>query len=1251
MAEPTAAKTTGGDTRASGSASSGPCGSGRRERRDRSRRDLYATSVKAFVALVALLGPATTVHKDTFASKLAKARRLQRKLSYRCKHFGATGTCTQVPDPPPWAVDLYLSSRSEGGDLKAVFESCMQACCRSRGPPPADGGVDGYDVDDLIFDQGGYCISRMQKSALYEAVDKDRLDLPKPGFPQMPVSDFLAEWPWCEVFSPASMAALRKSPGELAATKPPKARLHLQDRKEYPLLIKRLVECGLVEMHTLSSTAGLPDNGLFALLKPNGKQRLVIDNRPGNHLDWGMAALQDIYEAVLASDPERAKALGLPPRIMEIISPADIAALPSGAVTKTVSDFSNYFHQFFALEGSKAGQCLPAVDLGDGAGLRRPVYCTLPMGGWLAALLAHLAHKNMLRPMEAAPLMYRLPSHSDPSHEAVLTVLAKKADADGLVALADLPPPLLAGLAGAAGVPVAQLAPAWLASFRVPLSALRLQPASTGDPPAACISVGTHVLGDRGFEAALGRSRQRERDGWADKSCPVHFDAVMLAYIDDAHALVYPPVHAPARSLRLAPEVADAHRLAVCLRTAMHGVELNTKKLKWASAAATATIGVDIEFHPGVNGWPLRVGVAPAKRSAVARRIVSVLAGAATHITEEYFDHLIGKLVWATLVARPFLSVYDLVFRARQSRHRPGGAVWLSPRLRQELSQIVHLLPLMEHLSKPVSQTMYIFDASGSSRLGNGGYGVVRRKDLSSGVLAELLGESYNRLPRYHIGDDGSPPSSTAAAAAATAYILQDWADPSPAWEVMRSGEFERPPSHVNLAEASTGNMTVRVACAEPTARGCRVAIGGDNTAALCAFRKGRSSSFRLNGVCRRVAALTFVHGIDVLWFWVPSKANPADGPSRWWMRDVFAARKLGRRPRKSGAPLFGSAYSSDTEGDGPAPRPPRPRHPYKGTKVVVSAAAPARLAALAVKPATLSAYLSAWSGFSRYLDATLRQHADYATALESYVEMAWGSDGAVTKGDCINLLTGMAFVSPELKARGTLSLAWRAVTGWEKWRPKKSWNPITWELLLFFAVLLVWNRAVDAAIALLLSHHTYGRGGEITDLLDDHVALPGDPRCLDGSHGSILLYSPKAGRMQSVEIDDPLILQLVAYQRGRNSRRSTTRGRFFPDLARRGKESLLERFKAVQRAAGFPEHLWVRHSCRHGGATRDYISKRRPLADIMARGRWSSQRVCETYLNGAQAQYLNLQFPDLVRNRIRAMGDPVRALRLALGL
>jgi hypothetical protein len=1217
---------------------------GRRSvKRRRARNFLYTKAVRLVVAVLALLGPNEKATKSTYESKLAKARRLQRKLTYRSNNVKNSGAVAlEAMSPPPWVGDLYLSARSEGAELKVLFKSCMEICCRSCCPPPTDvvkgvGSATTLNIETVL--SGDYSISKMQKSCLYEPIDWRRLDLPEPGFRQMEVANFLKSWPWNELFSPAGVAALRKPPELLKLDPGPRARLHLAEKADYATIIRLLVDCGLVDLCSLADTAGMPDNGLFAVKKPNGKQRLIVDCQPGNYMDWGMQELQRRYELLLTANPERAHALRLPSRVMEICSPSDIAALPSGAVSKTISDFSNFFHQLKALPGSRSGQCLPAVDLGNG--LVRPVYGTLPMGHWLAALLSHLFHKEMMAPLVAEPLIFRKPEHTDASHRAACADIAAKVDEAGLVGLAELPSSMLKAFSTAARVPLDGLTHNWLANFRCPPSALYLQPAQPHDPPDHCLTVASHILGDAGFEATLGASRDRERKGSG-----MVFDVCGLIYIDDHHALLYPPVSSPAASLRLAPAVGDAQRLAASLHSANAGCELNTPKLKWSSSATSPSLGVDIEFLTHEPGWPMRVAVAPERRGSTEAQVRALLAGKFTHITEEYFDHLVGKLVWDVLVRRPFLSVYDLVFRARHSKNRPTGLVWLSPRLRQELAMIVDLLPLMEHRSKPLSDMMYIFDASGVNSLGNGGYGVVQRKGVTPRIIAEVMGDAYNRLPLYRIGDDGTPPTATKAAAEATKFILQDWNAPTLNWEVMRAGEFERPPPHVNVAEAATGGMTIRVACGNKAVRGHRVAIGGDNTASLCALRKGRSSSFRINGTCRRVAALTFVHDFDALWFWLPSKANPSDGPSRWWMQ--------GRREVKPTYP--GSHWQRDIaaekgEASHPGPAPPKVRHPFKGSTVVVDQDDPAHLASFSVKPKTLSGYLSAWTGFACYLAATSLHHSDFASALESYVEMAWESQGGITNGDCTNLLVGLAFVAPELKARGVMALAWRAMAGWSKLRPTKSWNPINWTLLLFFAVLLVWNSETDAAIALLLSHHTYGRGSEINDLLDDDIALPGDPRCLEGTHGSVLFYNTKAGKMQAVPLDDLLVIQLLAYQRARNRSRPGRKGRFFPDLAKRGKYSLLERFKRVQRAAGFPEPLWVRHSCRHGGATRDYVTRRRLVPDIMVRGRWSSQKVCEGYLNGAQAQYLSLIFPALVRRRMAAMGDAEEALRTALGL
>ena len=54
-----------------------------------------------------------------------------------------------------------------------------------------------------------------------------------------------------------------------------------------------------------------------------------------------------------------------------------------------------------------------------------------------------------------------------------------------------------------------------------------------------------------------------------------------------------------------------------------------------------------------------------------------------------------------------------------------------------------------------------------------------------------------------------------------------------------------------------------------------------DSQVVLGILRKGRSSSWSLNKLARRAAGLQLARGVGVTVDYVPSAANPADGPSR----------------------------------------------------------------------------------------------------------------------------------------------------------------------------------------------------------------------------------------------------------------------------------------------------------------------------------------------------------------------------------
>lgn len=1183
------------------------------------------------------------------------------------------------------------------------MESCRRLC--RAAPVRADSGISELLSSAL---RGDYSFSKLEKSLLFRNIDVDRLALPPDDFPRVDVMRYLS-WPFTELFSPEGVARLRKSPAEVAdaAVPTPKVCLDGDPRSAYPKFVQRLVKANICKLVDATELVGAPEVGAFALYKSEDADRLVINAPAGNALFHDMSKLQEFYSEIISANPERASACGLSARLMDIPGPAEHAALPAGATAVSEGDFTCYFYTLGQLEGFLEAQVLPPVPLRalgvDADGLVRPVIQVLAMGNTFAALLAHLVHKGMMGQLVRASLRLRLPTHSSERHLAALADLRGKANALGRVRFVDVPTDISAGYCGMIGVERASLPHDWVHSFEIPIGAFSLEPAGVCDDPTALVQVRPHILDDRGYVGALTASRAESL------SVPgVIFPFLLSIYIDDSYGFPYPGFHPRHDCSELAVPIGDMVRLCMAMVTAANGFLQNTSKQRWTSSRPATVLGVGVEFLQHLPLRPMRWAVRAEKRLHTAALISGLLASGDTHMDDNLCDHIMGKMVWAILVNRPLLSIFFWLYRRRHDPAREPGLVWLCPKVRCELKLAVALSCFFETMSLPLSSKVAIFDASGSNSSNFGGFGVVSRGGLTAEIATEILGSSRGHgstpLPSYRISDDLRPPSSSPAAARATSFLLQDKSRRFPAWRVVRAGEFRRDPGHINCGEATTGGMAASFLCGARGTRGHSVLVGGDNTASLCCLRKGRSGSRRINGVCGRVAVYSLLCSIHFIWFWIPSKANPADEPSRLcllpypgsaWQSDLATT---GMPPHPGpGLSRFsypGSAWQSDlaTTGMPPHPGPPPrgqpatfsrrfapptarqrkqsspaksrprrdlsvsrarpqhlPRHPWKG-KVRLDREAPQPLAARSVKPDTLERYLSAWSGFSQFYESTWSRHPDLESALEAYVELAWETDG-LTKGDCKNLLSGAAFLAPELSKQGVFARAWRAISGWEKLDPTRSWNPITRHMNLVLATLLAWGGDLEAATAILLAFHVYARGGEVDGLQDSDIALPGDSRLFDSAQGSVLLWDTKAGRMQSVSIDDPLVLAALTRQRQRNATARPGGGPLFASLSAPGSPSLLERFKGAQLLLGFPQPLWVRHSERHGGATNDFVHGLRTESGIQIRGRWADLKTMKIYLNGAQARLQSLSFPPEVVRRLQLMGDPEIALRLALGL
>ncbi len=103
-------------------------------------------------------------------------------------------------------------------------------------------------------------------------------------------------------------------------------------------------------------------------------------------------------------------------------------------------------------------------------------------------------------------------------------------------------------------------------------------------------------------------------------------------------------------------------------------------------------------------------------------------------------------------------------------------------------------------------------------------------------------------------------------------------------WKTTLSSRFGRQ-SHINLQEAHALKYEVkRVICEDPGAcrQPRRIVVGVDSRVLAGAGMKGRSSSYRLNGILRTLTSLCISFRITLALPWIDTKSNAADHPSRF---------------------------------------------------------------------------------------------------------------------------------------------------------------------------------------------------------------------------------------------------------------------------------------------------------------------------------------------------------------------------------
>jgi len=224
---------------------------------------------------------------------------------------------------------------------------------------------------------------------------------------------------------------------------------------------------------------------------------------------------------------------------------------------------------------------------------------------------------------------------------------------------------------------------------------------------------------------------------------------------------------------------------------------------------------------------------------------------------------VLGKLAHAFQFERALFSVLALSYRTAV-QDRPPRRV--PPVVADELILSCLLLPLAEtSLRTPVDPLVSATDASPWG--GAGGEAFVGEELVRSwAAQADFRGAAVRMDGREVLGRKMRP---------MVAFPTHDFS-----W-VTKHAYGWRHPQHITLLEAHATLLWIRRRARDPTRHGFAFLHILDSWACLGGLAKGRSSSWRLNRVLRRIGALKVAAGLRQFLAWTSSALMPMDEASR----------------------------------------------------------------------------------------------------------------------------------------------------------------------------------------------------------------------------------------------------------------------------------------------------------------------------------------------------------------------------------
>ena len=254
-------------------------------------------------------------------------------------------------------------------------------------------------------------------------------------------------------------------------------------------------------------------------------------------------------------------------------------------------------------------------------------------------------------------------------------------------------------------------------------------------------------------------------------------------------------------------------------------------------------------------------------------------------------------------------------------------------------------------------------------------------------------------------------------------------------------------------------------------------------------------------------------------------------------------------------------------------------------------------------------------------LDQLLTQYLDHL-----YLTGATAPDGE-------KAIAATVFAVPGLERR-QLQRANRALKGFRKLLPLRSRAPVPEELTCGVAVWLILRGHLELALYVLTLHFGYFRPGEGKGFKAEDLIPPAGSRQRSLNTASLVVAPQERLEVSKTQTFDDTVQ--MDYPKGLSPallslKKKRKAGEPLFDLSRVPVQALWK-----QATTALKMGKVVLYQLRHGGASGDYLEKRRGLSDIALRGRWFSMVSVRRYTKASRVQKVLLGIPEDVRKFTR---------------